>query len=496
MSNISNKTQKSTINLFSFSKENKILHLSWMAFFISFLVWFNHAPLMAIIREQLGLTHQQVATILILNVALTIPARVVIGMFVDRFGPRHVYALLLFISSILCFGFATANSFETLALFRFLLGFSGAGFVIGIRLISEWFPAKTVGLAEGIYGGWGNFGSAAAAMILPALALYIGGDDGWRYAVAMTGVIALVYSFIFYRVARNTPKGATYFKPKKSGAMEISSIGDFYLYIIMKMPLFLALALLTWKLSPINLNMLDEGICIGIYIGLALAFLYQVYHIYEVNKIVFGKGVDEIQQYSFKQVALLSLAYMVTFGSELAVVSMLPIYYMDLFGLSAIMAGLIAASFAVMNLIARPVGGLVSDRLGRKTTLLIFLAGLALGYYLMSLMTAQWSLALVLLATVFCSFFVQAGCGAVFAHVPLIKRRMTGQISGMVGAYGNIGGVCLLTLYSFVSAEIFFIFIAASSLLLMVLIFIFMSEPKGHMAEVLEDGTIELIKVN
>lgn len=490
------ENQNSKINLFSLSPETKILHTSWIAFFISFLVWFNHAPLMAIIREQLNLSKQEVATILILNVALTIPARVVIGMFVDRFGPRLVFSLLLFISSILCFGFATANSFESLALFRFLLGFSGAGFVIGIRLISEWFPARTVGLAEGIYGGWGNFGSAAAAMVLPAVALMIGGDDGWRYAVASTGVIALAYSFIFYRNARNTPKGATYFKPKKSGAMEISTIADFYLYIIMKMPLFLALALLTWKLSPSNLNLLGQGLCIGIYIGLFLAFIYQVYHIYEVNKIVFGKGVDEIQQYSFKQVALLSLAYMVTFGSELAVVSMLPIYYMDLFGLSAIMAGLIAASFAVMNLIARPVGGLVSDRLGRKKTLIIFLAGLALGYYIMSLMTAQWSIALVLLATVFCSFFVQAGCGAVFAHVPLIKRRMTGQISGMVGAYGNIGGVCLLTLYSFVSTEIFFIFISVMALILLVLIWLFMSEPKGHMAEVQEDGTIELIKVS
>ena len=487
--------QKSTINLFSFSKQSKMLHLSWMAFFISFLVWFNHAPLMAIIREQLGLSHQEVATILILNVALTIPARVVIGMFVDRFGPRLVYALLLFISAFLCFGFALANSFETLALFRFLLGFSGAGFVIGIRLISEWFPAKTVGLAEGIYGGWGNFGSAAAAMILPFVALYIGGDNGWRYAVAMTGVLALVYSLYFYRVARNTPRGATYFKPKKSGAMEISSKADLYLYVVMKLPLFLALALLTWKLSPLNLNMLSGGVCTGIYIGLLAAFLYQVYHIYEVNKIVFGQGVADIQRYSFKQVALLSLAYMVTFGSELAVVSMLPLYYMDLFGLSAIVAGLIAASFAIMNLIARPVGGLVSDRFGRKKTLIIFLFGLAIGYYIMSLMTSQWNIVLVLLATVFCAFFVQAGCGAVFAHVPLINRRMTGQISGMVGAYGNVGGVCLLTLYSFVSAATFFLFIGASSLILMVLILIFMNEPVGHMAEVLEDGSVELIKV-
>lgn len=52
-------------------------------------------------------------------------------------------------------------------------------------------------------------------------------------------------------------------------------------------------------------------------------------------------------------------------------------------------------------------------------------------------------------------FFVSGGCGAVYAIVPLIKRRMTGQIAGMVGAYGNVGGVLFLTLLSFVSSVVF-----------------------------------------
>ncbi|MDT8312015.1 MAG: MFS transporter, partial [Methylophaga sp.] len=184
----------SKINLLSFSGNSRILHLTWIAFFISFVVWFNHAPLLVSIRDALGLTDQQIKTLLILNVALTIPARIVIGMLVDKYGPKIMYTMLLGISSVLCFFFAIADSFEQMALARFLLGFVGAGFVIGIRMISEWFPAKQVGLAEGIYGGWGNFGSAAAAMSLPTLALLFGGENGWRYAIALTGAIALVYS--------------------------------------------------------------------------------------------------------------------------------------------------------------------------------------------------------------------------------------------------------------------------------------------------------------
>lgn len=84
------------LNLFSLKGKIRILHLSWIAFFISFVVWFSHAPLMSSIRDTFGLTDQEVKTLLILNVALTIPARIIVGMLVDAFGPRRIYSLLLF----------------------------------------------------------------------------------------------------------------------------------------------------------------------------------------------------------------------------------------------------------------------------------------------------------------------------------------------------------------------------------------------------------------
>ena len=57
--------------------------------------------------------------------------------------------------------------------------------------------------------------------------------------------------------------------------------------------------------------------------------------------------------------------------------------------------------------------------------------------------------------TVINSFFVQAGCGAVYGIIPLIKRRLTGQIAGMSGAYGNVGSVVFLTVLSFVTPSTF-----------------------------------------
>lgn len=500
MSSINTSSSTSSrFNLFSFEGPMKILHLSWGAFFISFLVWFNHAPLLGFIAESLNLTSAQIKTLLILNVALTIPARIFIGMATDQFGPRKAYSLLLLICSIPCFMFALSNSFEQLALARFLLGFIGAGFVIGIRLVSEWFPANQLGTAEGIYGGWGNFGSAAAAMSLPALALLFGdgflGLEGWRWAVIITGVICFVYSFIFYFGVRDTPAGATYFKPKSSKAMEVTSVGDFYLLILMKVPLFGALALLNWKLSPAGVNLISENISIIIYLGLLALFIYEIVAAYQVNKGVFITPVEPLHQYSFKQVAVLNVLYFATFGSELAVVSMLPLFFSETFDLNMVYAGLLASSYAFMNLLSRPLGGWISDKYGRKKTLIILTTGLSLGYGVMATITGDWPLVLAVIAAMSCSFFVQAGEGAVFAAVPLIKRRLTGQIAGMTGAYGNVGAVCYLTVLSFVSYSAFFWVIAASAFLGLMMLFL-MKEPEGSMAEILPDGSVELIKVN
>lgn len=482
-------------NIFSFTGKMKILHLSWIAFFITFVVWFNHAPLLMAIADSLGLAPSEIKTLLILNVALTIPARVVIGMLTDRFGPRVVYSSLLAVCSIPCFMFAFADSFVQAAVARFMLGFIGAGFVIGIRMVSEWFPANELGTAEGIYGGWGNFGSAAAAFTLPAVALWFGGEDGWRYAIAVTGAMSLLFSVVYYMNVSDTPKGSTYFKPKNIGAMEVTSKVDFFFLLFMKIPMYAALALLTWKLSPNGVGLLTETTAIFCYVGLAMLFIYEVSQVWKVNKEIFEKPVPEMHQYKFKQVAVLNVLYFATFGSELAVVSMLPLFFAETFTLDPVMAGMVASAYAFMNLMSRPGGGWLSDKFGRKSTLLILTAGLAVGYFVMSLVDSSWPLWLAVVAAMACSFFVQSGEGAVFAAVPLIKRRLTGQIAGMTGAYGNVGAVTYLTVLSFVDYSVFFMVIAATAVVGFITL-LFMEEPKGHIAEVREDGSVEMISVN
>ena len=82
-------------DLWSFQGRYRTLHLTWIAFFLTFVVWFNLAPLATTVKADLGLTVGQIRTVAICNVALTIPARVLIGMLLDKFGPRITYSSIL-----------------------------------------------------------------------------------------------------------------------------------------------------------------------------------------------------------------------------------------------------------------------------------------------------------------------------------------------------------------------------------------------------------------
>jgi NNP family nitrate/nitrite transporter-like MFS transporter len=367
------------------------------------------------------------------------------------------------------------------------MGLGGAGFVVGIRMVSEWFTAKDIGFAEGIYGGWGNFGAFGAKFGLPFVAIaaagFSGAADSWRWAIALTGIIAAIYGLVYFKNAQDTPDGVVYQRPKKASALEVTSVQSFWAMMVMNFGLVFALGVLAWRLNQVKF-LTQSGMMIT-WVLIALLYAYQSYQAYQVNKklLTQGRRYDAQNRYQFRQVALLEFAYVTNFGSELAVVSMLPKFFEGTFGLDATSASLVAASYSFLNLVSRPSGGLISDRIGsRKWTMAILSFGIGFSYLMASSINKTWGVGLGVAIMMIAAFFAQAGCGATFGIVPLIKREVTGQIAGNVGAYGNFGGVMYSLILSLTNASTFFAVMGIAAVICGFLCSFFMTEPRGEHA--------------
>ncbi|MCP6758015.1 MAG: NarK family nitrate/nitrite MFS transporter [Fischerella sp. CENA71] len=484
--------------LFSFNGRYRILHLTWFAFFLTFVCWFNFAPFATTIGKQLNLTPEQIKTLGICNLALTIPARIIIGMLLDRFGPRITYSLLLIFASVPCLATALSQNFHHLVISRLLMGIVGAGFVVGIRMVAEWFPPKEIGIAQGIYGGWGNFGAFGAEFALPTIAvaasLMTGGASNWRFAIALTGIIAAIYGLIYFNSVKDTPVGKIYKRPKKNGALEVTSVKSFWAMIFSNFGLIFALGLLAWRLEQKNIHFLTLSQMYLVWLVLAGLFIYQTYKAWQVNKelLIGKKTYAASERYQFRQVALLEFTYITNFGSELAAVSMLPAFFEKTFGLEHVVAGMIAATYPFLNLVSRPSGGLISDKFGsRKWTMTIISVGIGVGYLMAHFINSSWPLPLAIAVTMFAAYFAQAGCGATYGIVPLIKKEATGQIAGNVGAYGNFGGVVYLTIFSLTDASTLFSTMGIAAIICAFMCAFFLKEPKDSFASAYEDELAE-----
>jgi NNP family nitrate/nitrite transporter-like MFS transporter len=141
----------------------------------------------------------------------------------------------------------------------------------------------------------------------------------------------------------------------------------------------------------------------------------------------------------------LALLYAASFGIELTVDNFAALYYTDNFHLSLRMAGVVASLFGMMNLFARALGGIVSDRCNRRWGLrgrgrllacTVGAEGLA-----MILFSRMHVLPLAIATMMLTGLFVKMSNGANYAVVPFVNKRALGAVAGIVGAGGNAGAV-------------------------------------------------------
>ncbi len=395
-----NTNKAAKINLFSFQAPHmRTFHLSWISFFLCFFGWFGIAPLMAIVREELSLTQSQIGNTIIASVAITVIARIFIGRFCDKYGPRLTYTILLIFGSIPVIGIGLSNSYETFLLFRLLIGVIGASFVITQYHTSVMFADNVVGTANATTAGWGNLGGGATQMIMPLIFagfIFLGFEDAsaWRWAMVIPGILMIVMGILYYNYTTDTPEG-NFSELKIDSVTESDGRGD----------------------EKTDVSMMD------------VMKDYRVWSLF----VIYGGS----------------------FGIELTINNIAAIYYYDYFSLDLKTAGLIAGLFGLMNLFARSTGGYLGDKFGIKFGLkgrvrflfvILFLEGLAL-----MLFSSMAVLTLAIASMIFFSLCVQMAEGATYSVVPFINRKAVGAVSGIVGAGGNAGAVMAGFLFKYES---------------------------------------------
>jgi ACS family hexuronate transporter-like MFS transporter len=115
------------------------------------------------------------------------------------------FALFAFLWSVICMAHGLAGSWQALAALRGLLGFAEGAFSPGgLKVVSEWFPAKERGMAGGLY----NIGPSLGSMVAPPLVAWAIINYSWQASFVIVGLISLVWVglwLVFYRSVRDRP---------------------------------------------------------------------------------------------------------------------------------------------------------------------------------------------------------------------------------------------------------------------------------------------------
>nr|WP_317155605.1 nitrate/nitrite transporter [Mycobacterium sp. 21AC1] len=135
----------------------------------------------------------------------------------------------------------------------------------------------------------------------------------------------------------------------------------------------------------------------------------------------------------------MSFLYAVVFGGFVAFSNYLPTYIKTIYDFSAVEAGTRTAGFALAAVLARPIGGALSDRIPPKYVVLVSFSGTALLAFVAMFQPPPdvWSaLTFITLAV-----FLGIGTGGVFAWVARrAPAQSVGSVTGIVAAAGGLGG--------------------------------------------------------
>jgi len=278
-----------------------------------------------------------------------------------------------------------AHDYTTFLIFRVAIGAIGASFVITQYHTSVMFAPNIVGTANATAAGWGNLGGGVTQMILP---LFFSGFVGLGFGEAMGWRMAMFIPGVMMFLA-----GIAYYKLTQDTAdgnfEELRARGE----------------------------MAQKS----------------------------GAGGAFASACKDPRVWALFVIYAACFGMELTIDNIAALYFTDNFHLKLTAAGLVAGSFGMMNIFARALGGIVSDRFhqrwGLRGRALLLCATICAEGLALMLFSQMKVLPLAIAAMMLTGLFIKMSNGATYSLVPFVNKKALGAVAGIVGAGGNVGAV-------------------------------------------------------
>lgn len=197
-----------------------ILGLMCMMYFIAYVDRVNISIIAPMLKEEMGFTPTQLGLVFSAFAYPYAAMQILGGWFADKYGPRLVLTVLSTIWAIATILCGFSWGLWSLIMFRILLGVGeGGAFPAATRSFTYWMPATERGFAQGITHSFARLGGA----VTPPIVLVIVASYGWRESFIILGAISLVWTCFFVWFYRNTPLEHKWVKPEELKEIGVNS---------------------------------------------------------------------------------------------------------------------------------------------------------------------------------------------------------------------------------------------------------------------------------
>ena len=127
------------------SNEGRALWMSTIAFTVCFAVWTIFSIIGVRIKDELGLSETEFGLLVGTPILTGSLARIVLGIWTDRYGGRLVFTLTMLAASVATVLLAFAHTYPQMLLAALGVGLAGGSFAVGVAYVSRFFPARPAG---------------------------------------------------------------------------------------------------------------------------------------------------------------------------------------------------------------------------------------------------------------------------------------------------------------------------------------------------------------